>query len=218
MAAGLQGFLFLGTIIFVKRVLLLCVVLLWVGIVSLGTYYLMSYANTPGESALPPTIWPANSSIPRSKDTPTLVLFGHPECPCTMASVYELNSLMTHVKEHLKVYVLFVIPTNEMARWRASALEAEAKAIPGVTILIDENGREASQFDAKTSGQVMLYDESGQLQFSGGITSARGHAADNLGKSAVVSFVIRRSGITRSTPVFGCALYTQDERKYNDKN
>jgi len=175
----------------------------------------MVYSNTPGELAHPSSQWPKESKLVRKNDLPTLLLFGHPECPCTVATVSELDSLMAKVNGRLHVFVLFVIPKEEREEWIDSSLEHQARAVPGATVIIDTDGAEASLFDAKTSGQVLLYDESGTLKFSGGITSARGHSGDNLGKDVVGQFVNHKELIASTTPVFGCALYTRAQRKVN---
>jgi hypothetical protein len=53
---------------------------------------------------------------------------------------------------------------------------------------------------------VILYDAAGRLRFSGGITAARGHAGDNLGRSAIVELLEGDSPTATATPVFGCSL------------
>ena len=62
-------------------------------------------------------------------------------------------------------------------------------------------------FHAETSGQTALYDATGNLLFSGGITSARGHEGDNDGRAAVVSLLTSDGAEERETPVFGCPLF-----------
>ena len=62
-----------------------------------------------------------------------------------------------------------------------------------------------------TSGQVLLYQPSGRLAFSGGITPARGHSGDNPGSDAVLSLVRREArqadGVPVTCRVFGCPLF-----------
>ncbi len=72
-----------------------------------------------------------------------------------------------------------------------------------------EDGDEARRFGAATSGHVMLYDAAGRLHFSGGITPARGHEGDSLGRDAVIDLIeAYRSAGRRCSPVFGCPLAT----------
>jgi hypothetical protein len=86
---------------------------------------------------------------------------------------------------------------------------AVAAAIPGMTVHVDENGVETQRFQSETSGQAVLYAQSGQLMFHGGITFARGHGNDNPGVDPIESLLWHKSSVpgTASTPVFGCELF-----------
>jgi hypothetical protein len=86
-----------------------------------------------------------------------------------------------------------------------------AGQIPGVAAVADEDGAEAHRFSAATSGQVVLYDSSGRLLFSGGITASRGHSGDNVGRRAIVSLLADGSGVRTETPVFGCPIFEDSE-------
>jgi hypothetical protein len=171
-----------------------------------GTFYLWNYAKIPGAAEAPPSKWPKTSALEKGEKTATLILFGHPECPCSKASVGELNTIMAKVNQRLKVYVAFVVPKGN-EDWLKSSLWDDARLIPGVKTLVDEDGKEASRFNARTSGQAILYDENGELVFSGGITGARGHYGSNVGENAIISFVNEKKVSVRSTPVYGCGLY-----------
>jgi hypothetical protein len=108
-------------------------------------------------------------------------------------------------------YVLFVKPQGFSDEWVQSDLWASAAAIPGVTPVMDDGGAEAGLFHAETSGQTVLYDAAGNLLFRGGITSARGHAGDNAGRTAIVSLLTSEESEERDTPVFGCPLFARKE-------
>ena len=58
-----------------------------------------------------------------------------------------------------------------------------------------------------TSGHALLYDARSRLEFSGGITVARGHAGDNVGRSAIEALIAGDVTVLRQAPVFGCALH-----------
>ena len=85
--------------------------------------------------------------------------------------------------------------------WRSAA------RIPGVAVLSDLNGTEAHLFEAQASGQTMLYDAAGNLQFSGGITASRGHSGDSPGRSAILSIIDTGNSSTSHTSVYGCSLH-----------
>jgi len=170
-----------------------------------GFGVLFHYGFTPGESAAAPQAWPDRASVPVDPSRCTLLLFAHPRCPCTRASLGELSRLMSHCEGRLRTYVIFLSPTKK-AEWSETDLVQAARAIRGVQLVFDEAGREARLFGAATSGQVLLYDPAGRLLFSGGITAARGHSGDNPGASAVLALINHEPGTNVRTPVFGCAL------------
>jgi hypothetical protein len=51
-----------------------------------------------------------------------------------------------------------------------------------------------------------VFDRSGTLTFSGGITGSRGHAGENAGESAVLAALTHEPLERERTPVFGCSL------------
>jgi hypothetical protein len=118
---------------------------------------------------------------------------------------------MTQAQGRVTAYVLFVRPANFSEDWEKTDLWASAAAIPGVSVVRDDEGVEANRFHAATSGQTMLYDREGKLLFSGGMTSGRGHAGDNAGRTAIVSLLTRNEALQSATPVFGCPLFAQDD-------
>ena len=86
--------------------------------------------------------------------------------------------------------------------WRTAA------AIPGVTLVRDEDGREARRFGGATSGQALLYDGEGALRFAGGITGSRSHAGDNTGRRSLVALLSGTEPEQAATSVYGCPLFT----------
>ena len=189
------------------RVLLLAGTILWLLVISIGLWMLWGYENTPGKAAEPPKQWPADSKILPARDHATLVMLAHPHCPCTRATIGELASIMAHSQGRLTAYVLFLKPTGFSEEWEKSDLWQSAASIPGVTAVIDDEGAEANRFHAATSGQTLLYDAAGLLQFSGGITGSRGHSGDNAGQAAIVSLVNSGAADLTETSVFGCPLF-----------
>jgi hypothetical protein len=133
-------------------------------------------------------------------------MFAHPHCPCTRASIGELAVLMTHCQNQIKACVVFFQPKGSSQDWPHTDLWRSAAAIPGVTVRPDEDGIEAKCFQATTSGHVVLYDAQGKLVFSGGITSSRGHAGDNAGRSEIMQWLRYETAAGSETPVFGCSL------------
>jgi hypothetical protein len=189
------------------RSVLLAAGVLWLFVVGAGVRILWGYESTPGVSAAAPDRWPADSRIKLASDRATLVMLAHPRCPCTRASIGELSRLMTQAQGRVTAYVLFVRPPNSSDGWEQTDLLTSAAAIPGVSVVRDDEGVEAGRFHAVTSGQTVLYDAEGRLLFSGGITGGRGHAGDNAGRAAVISLLTTDESAGRETPVFGCPLF-----------
>ena len=194
-----------------NRLILTAAGALWLLIIGAGVGLLWNYESTPGVAAATPGRWPSDSRIEPDADRATLVMLAHPHCPCTRASIGELARLMTQARGRVTAYVLFVKPQGFSDAWVQSELWASAAAIPGVTPVLDDDGVEAGRFHAATSGQTVLYDAAGSLLFSGGITSARGHAGDNAGRTAMVSLLTSDEAEERGTPVYGCPLFAQNE-------
>jgi hypothetical protein len=178
----------------------------WMAALAFGARTLFKYETTPGSIGPVASSWPSASSVPRHSDNPTLVMLAHPHCPCTRASIGELAQIMAHAFGKAHAYVLFTKPRGAGSDWDDTDLRRSAAAIPGVTVLTDEGGTEAERFGAETSGHTLVFDRTGTLVFSGGITASRGHAGSNAGESAVLAALNQAAVDRPGTPVFGCSL------------
>ena len=181
----------------------------WLGSVSSGLWALWAYENRPGIAAAAPDGWPAQTTLTRAVDRPTLVFLAHPQCTCTKASLEELAEILARAKNHPRTYVLFLKPDVFGAGWEQTDLWRAASALPDVTVMRDDSGVEAQRFGAETSGQTLLYDQKGALIFSGGITGSRGHAGENAGELALVSLLTRGRAERKTSNVFGCSLFAR---------
>ena len=174
---------------------------------SIGGFALLAiYDRSPGVSETAPEQWPTDSSIARNEAGDTLLLFAHPHCPCTRASIGELEKIVAHYQGDVTAWVVFLKPEGTDDAWDQSDLVDSAAAIPAVHVVRDTHGGLARRFGATTSGQTLLYSAQGKLLFNGGITSARGHAGDNLGRSAIESLLSGSQSTVHETPVFGCPI------------
>lgn len=182
-------------------------VIVWFAACALGMAGLWRYQATPGVSQAAPAHWPAGAQTPLAGQGATLVMFAHPHCPCTRASVDELAWVMARCRGHVTAHVLFLHPEDAPPGWTRTSLWKSAAAIPGVDVRTDDGGAEARRFDAEISGQVMLFDAQGRLLFSGGITPGRGHAGENAGREAVVQLACGGNAPQTRTPAFGCLLF-----------
>jgi hypothetical protein len=179
----------------------------WLAAIAAGFYRLTSYELTPGGKPSPaPRQWPARSRAQLGPCRFHLVLFAHPKCPCTRASIGELARLMARCEGLLDAHVFFLRPAGVAEGWEITDLWTSAESIPGVRAVADPGGAEAELFGAGTSGQALLYGPQGMLLFEGGITASRGHAGDNAGRDAIESIVRGEDTPEATTPVFGCSL------------
>jgi hypothetical protein len=180
--------------------------ILWVSLLIVGFLFLAREEFTAVKASLPVTLFPRSSAVRLVSDKPTLVLFAHPHCPCTRASLHELDGLLAETQNRVSVTVVFTIPDGVPGDWEQGDLWNSAKSIPGLRVIRDQGGVEAHRFDVEGSGHVLLYAPSGKLLFSGGITASRGHEGSNMGRSAIVSFILDGHSPVSHTPVFGCSL------------
>ena len=178
--------------------------LAWLAAVSGGMLYLAAYSNQGNLTTdVPVQLDVGDIAVRKSYK---LLMFVHPRCPCSVASLRELSRVMARCEDTLETTVYMYCPEEAGVDWPQGRLWQLASATPGVEVQLDRGGKLAHQFGSTNSGHVLLYDRSGNLRFQGGITSARGHEGDNLGKNAVLTVVKEDLQHVGSCPVFGCSL------------
>jgi hypothetical protein len=190
-----------------KKTLPILAVSFWLLLVAGAMTFLAAYSNIPGTAGVAPRRWPPESNISRDPSRPTLLLLAHPQCPCTNATLGELELLMAQTQGKVNVHVVFVRPPGLPEDLVKGDLWRKASAIPGATVELDHGNVEAVRFHVETSGEALLYGSDGGLLFAGGITLSRGHSGDNPGRTAITALINRGSADKSTTPVFGCALF-----------
>jgi hypothetical protein len=180
---------------------------LWLAGIVAALAWIGAYSNQPGVAGQPPGRWPAASRILRVAGRPTLVMFVHPQCPCSRASISELARLLVQDRGLGSVQVVFINPPGSLD-WAQTDLWGQAARVPGVTVVRDQDGVEARRFGAQTSGQTFLYAATGDLLFQGGITISRGHAGDNPGATMLADLLAHNISAGTNTPTFGCPLFS----------
>jgi hypothetical protein len=183
-------------------------VLIWAAMLTAGFGWLIAYEQSAGAPAEPPETWPAAARLPFDPERHNLVLFAHPKCPCTRASLAELEVVMTRCAREVKSTICFFYPPGESITREETSLVHAARQIPGLTVIIDYDGTIAERFGALTSGQAMLFDQQQKRIFAGGITGARGHEGDNQGRALLLALAKGETCSPGPTPVYGCALRT----------
>jgi hypothetical protein len=179
----------------------------WVGGVAWGLQKIESYSSTPGTVAEAPAAWPGSALIAPRAGRSTLVMFIHPQCSCTRASLAELQTILDKTRRAASAWIVVLKPKGMSDDWAHSGTWETARAMSEVTVVTDERGTEADRFGALTSGHTVLYSATGKLEFSGGITAARGHVGDNPGERRVASLITTGKADGGSHDVFGCGLH-----------
>ncbi|HEV3344857.1 MAG TPA: hypothetical protein VG125_31055 [Pirellulales bacterium] len=179
---------------------------LWTAYVVGGMLALGYHASVPGNAAQPPRRIAADVPGGPPAGKATLLLFLHPQCPCSRATIGELARAVSRRSGGLDTRLFFYRPGDSPPGWEKTDLWQMAEGIPGTRLFADADGALAARFGVRTSGQALLYDPEGGLVFAGGMTGARGHAGDNSGQSAILSWFSSGHVSVESTPVFGCSL------------
>ncbi len=186
------------------------VLAVWVSAVGLGLGGAAYASSRPGRAASAPHDWPSETHLVRTVGRPTLLLFVHPRCPCTRASLRELSRTMARAQGRIDVTILMSGPTkaDHVPFGGLDAFEL-ARAVPGANVVVDS--AEVGRFGVFTSGQVLLYDADGTLTFHGGITQARGHEGPSAGGEAILRAALREPPRLGTSSVFGCGLLSPAE-------
>jgi hypothetical protein len=169
--------------------------LVWCGALAAGAHEIYAYSTQPGDRAEAPARWPVESTLAGPDDRAAIVMFVHPACPCSRASLAELAA----IAESTDAAIQIVFPTSGEG-WEA------AGRVRGATRILDPLAGESARFGARTSGHVVVYDRAGALRYAGGITGSRGHRGTNVGRQTVERIVAGSSDRDTSHVVFGCGL------------
>ncbi|MBC7997610.1 MAG: hypothetical protein IAF58_06695 [Leptolyngbya sp.] len=109
-------------------------------------------------------------------------------------------------KNHPKCFFLFYTPTCFAKNWEKTDLWNQALEIPGAELISDIDGTEAQKFGAITSGQTYIFDKTGILSFSGGLTVARGHTGECANLDVAKKALEDTFAVSSVTPVYGCPI------------
>lgn len=178
----------------------------WVGLMGGAFFFLVRHEQTPGAAtASVATNLPAELKLSFAPDRTVLLMFVHPRCPCSRASLGELEEMMSHAPGSSEVCMVFYKPAGEPDDWVKTGLYKEAQRV-GWQTRVDPGGALAARFGATTSGHVLIYDAKGRLSFSGGITASRGHWGDSESEATALKVLQNELPGMSTRPVYGCPL------------
>lgn len=176
--------------------------LAWALAAAAGFASLTVYGTQGQLPARPPVA--AEAKMPVAPVGFTLVMAVHPQCPCTRASLYDLERLIARCGEALRVKFIMYVPRGQ--DWSDSALWKQVAGLPGAEVIWDVDGKLGASVGATTSGSVVLYAASGEPRFWGGITNGRGMSGESAGADAIAAIVKGGLDIATPTAVYGCPL------------
>jgi hypothetical protein len=188
-------------------------ILAWVVAVATTWRVILCYQfRTDAAQPRPPAAeWPLEAVLPRDEQRPTMVLFMHPKCPCTQASLAELEHILPlqsgrNGAPSVNLLVVATVPSDGPPDWLTTSTIQRAEQVSARTVFIDRGGKEAQRFGATTSGTLMWFASDGRLRFAGGITAGRGHEGDNAGRRCVEGLMRGNRNEEVAWPAFGCRL------------
>ncbi|MEP6901110.1 MAG: hypothetical protein ABJA66_05130, partial [Actinomycetota bacterium] len=147
-----------------KRKSAFIVILIWAIAIGIGTVWITDYSTRPGRAANSPSGLPSGYLSENPAKLPKLLVFLHPYCPCSRATLTELNRLVEKNKDLVEVSVFIYQPSDQSPEWSKSDLWQTAEEIPNVKLSAISEA-ELQKFGAITSGQTLLYDADGLLVF-----------------------------------------------------
>jgi hypothetical protein len=180
---------------------------LWSVLVAWMFWALFLYGAREGERGAPPARWVEMTSVTLEDDRWNLVLFVHPRCPCSRASFAEFERLHAVHRDRIASSVVLFCPVDADGSWVKGVVADRAGAMPGVRVVTDPDGVTTRAFGVRTSGHLLAYDERGDLRYSGGLTSSRGHEGLSDGTRFLSSLLADDSLDGCGTfAVFGCPI------------
>lgn len=191
-----------------RRLLHLAVLTAWLGCIAAVMHWGLHFQYQAPPLQPSQGQWPTSSQLPRG-NAGTIIMFLHPHCPCSKASLHELLMLDTKLRPGIAVSCVFCQAPEESADYiRSTGLWREVAKGANLHATID-SGAETSLFHPRISGEIFAYDAAGTLVYHGGITPSRGHVGDNLGAERLLARLNEDSAGTQPPdifPAFGCAL------------
>lgn len=178
--------------------------LTWCMITGVCLHALFVHAYEPAAVHAVRNGWPASSAIERPSARRQVVLFAHPACPCTAASLQKLAEIVERLPG-IDATVVFVTRGLPPALGTGGTAVRVARELPQIQIVFDAH-REAEAFQATVSGEAFAFHPDGSLLFHGGLTAGRGHAGDSESARQLEAALRGDERAVRECPVYGCRL------------
>ncbi len=186
-----------------------CMLLLLMFVSMTGFALLTDYSTRPGpESDVLLRI--SSDELPGIQstdgDSPTIILFYHPKCPCTFATIRCLERLSTNFRTQPQIHAFAYRPQDESDTWIDSRSTRVLRNLEDIRIHPDIDGERFRRFGVRVSGHILIYDKNCDLTFSGGITPFRSHEGDCRASQQFVRCANDEIDECTRWPVFGCVV------------
>lgn len=187
--------------------------------VALGWYQLIHFSSTPGAQFAAPARWPGEIPLSRAAGLPLLLVFVHPRCSCTPATLRQLDTTLESTQAAVQVALVVYgskALSPEAANPRALVSEPSSPARllhAPAQIVSDPGGLLARRFGAATSGEIVLYAADGRLLFQGGITPMRSEVGAGPGADALSNALTTGAAQLRQASVFGCPIFLPEQAR-----
>ncbi|HTI51110.1 MAG TPA: hypothetical protein VL475_09165 [Planctomycetaceae bacterium] len=177
----------------------------WCVLLGAGWWHLCRYTYRPSAVATTLSEWPHETAFAPSSGF-RIVMFVHPLCPCSDASIRELENSLARMPAKVSVTVIAVTAGLTAEDLESSGLIAELSAMPRIGLYVDATGAERKRFGAAVSGEVVAFDANGRRVYHGGLTPGRGHQGESVGQGQLEALARGESAAPCESPVFGCLL------------
>lgn len=178
----------------------------WIIACAAVLWPLWTYANRAGAQGYLPAGWTPPPEFDPPVDRAMLLMFAHPKCPCTRATMSALERLQCDEPGTFATRVVFYEPIDADPSWRQTDLWARAGRLVDARTIADPGGSITASAGAVISGCTALIDQDGALLFWGGITPSRGHEGESVGLTALRSILRGHEPGCHRSPVYGCEI------------
>ena len=212
---GSAGIMTIAKKFFRNRLLLASTVMAFSALTTaFGMRLLIRFDETPGVSGKTLSRWPDSTRVGRVRDHFQILIFAHPGCSCTAATIEELAILLARPSSHGEVRpAITIIAAGAQASPASIPWWESFRRIGRAELVWDKDGAEARRFGARVSGDVFLFNARGELVFRGGLTGSRGHIGDNYGLANLAAALESGRPAPQAQPVFGCALTAENSQE-----
>ncbi|MFT7465447.1 MAG: hypothetical protein ACI9EF_003814, partial [Pseudohongiellaceae bacterium] len=95
---------------------------LWAAALCLGFNGLLNYSSAPSDPGVPVNTWPENTALGARTGDPELLMFVHALCPCTRASLSELERVLCRATMLPRTRVVLWTDPQQAERFAHSGL------------------------------------------------------------------------------------------------